>query len=270
MDNTDYHDHPAISKSKLDSIAQSPLHYWSRWCDPNRVQPAPSAAMEFGTAVHTAILEPDRFASEYRQAPDVARTTKAGKAEWESAAADGHQLLKKDDWLSIAAIQQAIRQHPMSSRVLSASGVAESSLFATCPRTGLQLKCRPDYFTDSGWLVDLKTTRDASLRGFQKSVASFRYHVQAAHYINVCTLATGERPKGFLFVAVENAAPFAVQVFEASTTLVQAGAAEVTRNLDSLAYALDAYPTDKPWPAYSDDIVRLDPPTWLTPQLPEM
>jgi len=30
------------------------------------------------------------------------------------------------------------------------------------------------------------------------------------------------------------------------------------------------YPLGLPWPGYSDAMVQLDPPTWLTPQLPEM
>lgn len=270
MDIRDYHSHHGISKSKLDSIAKSPLHYWSRWCDPSRVTPAPTPAMEFGTAVHMAVLEPGRFAYEYTQAPDVARTTKAGKAEWEAAAADGKQLLKKDDWHSIQAIRQAIATHPMASKILEASGRSERSLFGTCSRTGLELKCRPDYLTDSGWIVDLKTTKDASARAFQKSAATYRYHVQAAHYLHVCELVLQERLKGFLFIAVESGHPHAVQVFEASPTFVQVGAAEAMRNLDALAHALDTYPSDKPWPSYSDDVMRLDPPTWLTPQLPEM
>lgn len=217
-----------------------------------------------------AVLEPERFAYEYAQAPNVARTTKAGKAEWEAAAAEGKQLLKADDWTSIQAIRQAIAAHPMASKILDTPGRSERSLFGTCPRTGLELKCRPDYLTDSNWIVDLKTTKDASARSFQKSAAVYRYHVQAAHYLTVCELALKERPKGFLFIAVESSYPYAVQVFEASQSFVQVGAAEATRNLDALAHALDVYPTNEPWPSYSDDIVRLDPPTWLVPQLPEM
>jgi hypothetical protein len=42
MNNTDYHAHPAISKSHLDQVAKSPLHYWARYLDPNRVVPEPT------------------------------------------------------------------------------------------------------------------------------------------------------------------------------------------------------------------------------------
>jgi hypothetical protein len=270
MDILSYHRHAGISKSKLDSIAQSPLHYWAKWLDPNRVESEPTPAMEFGTAVHTAVLEPDRFTFDYQLAPDVSRTTKAGKAAWEEAAAGGKKLLKADEWHQIEAIRASIFAHPMAGKILRASGRAERSFIADCPQSGLQLKSRPDYLTDSGWIVDLKTTVDASARSFQRSCANFRYHVQAAHYLNVYQLCTGEPARGFIFIAVEKTAPYAVQVFEASPTFIQVGAAEVRRNLTALARAIDSYPIDVPWPGYSEDVVQLEPPSWLTPNLPEM
>jgi len=270
MDIRDYHAHAGVSKSKLDSIAKSPLHYWSRWCDPSRLEPPPTPAMEFGTAVHSLVLEPEKFEAEYAQAPNVSRTTKVGKAEWEAAAAGGKKLLKREDWEAAMLMDCAIKNHPMAARVLNATGKAEQSFFAHCPETGLELKCRPDYLTDSGWIVDLKTTQDASLKGFQKAAANFRYHVQAAHYLNVYRLATGKIPRGFIFIAVEKTYPHAVQVFEASPVFTQAGAAEAMRNLRALAQAAATYPVSLPWPGYSEAMVQLDPPAWITPSLPEM
>lgn len=270
MDIIDYHAHSGVSKSKLDSIAKSPLHYWSRWCDPSRLEPAPTPAMERGTAVHMAVLEPEKFAVTYAQAPDVSRTTKAGKLEWELAAADGKKLLKTDDWDTVQYMLRSVLEHPMAHKILAAPGRAEESFFAQCPSTGLELKCRPDWLTDSGWLVDLKTTQDASLKGFQKAVATYRYHVQAAHYLNVFKLATGTQPRGFIFIAVESTDPWAVQVFEASPLLIEAGALEVNRNLQALAHAASTYPLGLPWPGYSQHVTTLDPPTWMSPRLPEM
>jgi hypothetical protein len=270
MDFQTYLTHPGINKSKLDSIAKSPLHYWSRWIDPNFIPPAPTPAMEFGTALHTAVLEPERFQIEYAQAPDVSRTTKAGKEAWAEAAEGGKKLLKTDEWWSVQYMLRSIMEHPMARKILNARGVSEQSLFAVCPHTGLELKCRADFLTASGWIIDLKSTQDASVSGFQRSVASFRYHVQAAHYLNVCRLATGEAPRGFAFIAVEKTAPFAVQVFEASPELIKAGGLEAMRNLRAIESALKTYPPALPWPSYSEEMVQLHPPTWMTPSLPEM
>lgn len=262
MDISDYHRHPAISKSHLDAINLSPLHYWSRFVDPNRQPPTPTPAMEFGSAVHAAVLEPELFTASYKLAPDLPKTTKAGKEAWAAASEPGIQLLKADDWNCIQSIRDVVFQHPMASKVLTADGKAEQSLFAVDDNTGLEIKCRPDYLTDSGWLIDLKTTQDASLDGFQRTLANFRYHVQAAHYLRTYTLATGNKPKGFLFVAVEKTYPFAVQVFKCSDEMLSAGLITVLRNLEQLHESFILFDKETKWPSYSNTIMEVNLPPW--------
>lgn len=262
MDILEYHAHPAISKSHLDAINQSPLHYWSRYLDPNRRPSIPTPAMVFGSAVHAAILEPKLFASQYVQAPDLPKTTKAGKEAWAAAAAPGVKLLKTDEWHQIEGIRKAIQEHPMAQKVLTAKGRTEESFFVEDAATGLQLKCRPDHLTDSGWAIDLKTTTDASLLSFQKSIANFRYHVQAAHYMRVLELSTGQKPKGFIFVAVEKSWPHAIQVFRCTDTLIDQGASEVARNLEQLRESFNLYKEESQWPSYSNQMVEINLPPW--------
>lgn len=264
MNITDYHKHPAISKSHLDAINLSPLHYWSRYLDPNRTQAAPTPAMEFGTAVHAAVLEPELFERSYRQAPAVSRTTKAGKEAWAEAASEGHILLKTDDWSHIHAIREQVLAHPAAGKALGRPGKAEETFMADDPATGLPIKCRPDYFTDSGWLIDLKTTQDASVKGFQRSIANYRYHVQAAHYLSVLKTAQGVAPRGFLFIAVEKTHPHAVQLFKCTPALLAIGEIEARRNLQQLADAFDEHALDAPWPGYSSNPVEIDLPPWAT------
>jgi len=264
MNNAEYHAHPAISKSKLDSIARSPLHYWHRYINPDAQPPEPTPAMEFGTAVHSIILEPDLFNTEYTLAPSINRTTKAGKEAWAEASASGKKLLGSDTLESLLAIRESVYLHPIAKKALEAPGVAESSIFAVDPHTGFELKCRPDYLTDSNWIVDVKTTADASLAEFQRSVAKYRYHVQSAHYKKVVELHKKTPIQGFIFIVVEKTAPYAVQVFEASSSLMRIGEQEATRNLNDLAHALVQYPPDKPWPSYANSLVELNPPAWLS------
>ena len=60
MPNDAYHSYPeGISSTGLKAVLRSPAHY--------KFQAArtPSRAMEIGTAIHTALLEPDRFAADY-------------------------------------------------------------------------------------------------------------------------------------------------------------------------------------------------------------
>jgi hypothetical protein len=266
MNNTDYHAHAAISKSHLDQVAKSPLHYWARYLDPNRVVPEPTLAMAIGSAVHTHVLELDQWDARYVSAPDgIDRRTKAGKAEWEAftTAATGRTVLPKADADLVMRMAHSVFSHPAAAMLLALPGKAETTHMWTDAATGLQCKCRPDWLTDDGrLLVDLKTTEDASARGFAKSIAQWRYHVQASWYLDGIEQATGTRPEQFLFLCVEKKAPYAVAVYAADAEMIAAGAQTAARDLDVLATCKAA----GAWPGYSDQIEPISLPPWMRPR----
>jgi hypothetical protein len=264
MNNTDYHAHSAVSKSHLDQVARSPLHYWARYLDPNRVVPEPTPAMAIGSAVHTHVLELDQWDARYVSAPDgIDRRTKAGKAEWEAftTAATGRTVLPKADADLVMRMAHSVFSHPAAAMLLALPGKAETTHMWTDAATGLQCKCRPDWLTDDGrLLVDLKTTEDAG-RGFAKSIAQWRYHVQASWYLDGIEQATGTRPEQFLFLCVEKKAPYAVAVYAADAEMIAAGAQTAARDLDVLATCKAA----GAWPGYSDQIEPISLPPWMRP-----
>ena len=265
MNNTDYHAHAAISKSHLDQVAKSPLHYFARYLDPNRVVPEPTPAMAIGSAVHTHVLELDQWDARYVSAPDgIDRRTKAGKAEWEAftTAATGRTVLPKADADLVMRMAHSVFSHPAAAMLLALPGKAETTHMWTDAATGLECKCRPDWLTDDGCLlVDLKTTEDASARGFAKSIAQWRYHVQASWYLDGIEQATGTRPEQFLFLCVEKKAPYAVAVYAADAEMIAAGAQTAARDLDVLATCKAA----NAWPGYSDQIEPISLPPWMRP-----
>jgi hypothetical protein len=266
MNNTDYHAHAAISKSHLDQVAKSPLHYWARYLDPNRVVPEPTPAMAIGSAVHTHVLELDQWDARYVSAPDgIDRRTKAGKAEWEAftAAAAGRTVLPKADVALVMRMAQSVFSHPAAAMLLALPGKAETTHMWTDAATGLQCKCRPDWLTDDGrLLVDLKTTENASPREFGRSIATWRYHVQASWYLDGIEQATGTRPEQFLFLCVEKKAPYAVAVYAADAEMIAAGAQAAARDLNVLATCKAA----GAWPGYSDQIEPISLPPWMLPR----
>jgi hypothetical protein len=265
MENEAYHQHPAISKSHLDLIARSPLHYWARYIDPNRKTPEPTASMAIGTAVHTHVLELDQWDSRYAIAPEgIDRRTKAGKEEWHvfTTAAQGRKVLKREDAEQVMAMGRSVLGHRSAAALLAANGQPEDTFMWTDEATGLQCKCRPDYMhSDGSTIVDLKTTRDASPRGFRHSVIQYRYHVQAAWYLHGVEQATGKRPERFVFVAVESSAPYASAVYEASAEMIEAGMIKAREDLALLA---ECKLRDN-WPSYSDEIQSLTLPPWMLP-----
>ena len=249
ISNSDYHADPAISASHLHAVARSPYHYWSRYLDPQRQPVEPTAAMRLGSLVHCAVLEPDELLQRYGIC--APRNTKAGKEQAEQMAGEGIEVVTAADMAMAMSMRAAVQQHPAASALL-AQGKAEQSFWWTDSTTGLRCKCRPDWYHQTT-VVDLKTTTDASPAGFAKSVATFRYHVQASHYL--AGLHGAER---FVFIAVEKTAPYGVAVYELDAAALAAG--EQLRQRDMRIIA-DCQAT-KEWPGYGDDCQTLSLPSW--------
>jgi exodeoxyribonuclease VIII len=100
--------------------------------------------------------------------------------------------------------------------------------------------------------VDLKTTTDASPKGFAKSVAQWRYHIQQNHYL------AGTFAERFVFIAVEKTYPYAVGVYELDETAALHGEAERRNNLQTIA---DCRAIAE-WPGYGNTIQPLSLPNW--------
>jgi hypothetical protein len=243
-----------ISKSGLDQIAKSPAHYQA-WL---KEKPEPTKAMQFGSALHCALLEPEVFKATYTVAPEVDKRTTRGKAEfaeWEQAN-QGRIALTSAEFQRLTAMQDAFRSHSLVSGILS-DALIERAAFWTCPDTGVLCKAKPDVVT-SGLILDLKTTEDGRKRAFESSVANFRYHVQAAHYLRGVSTCTGSPHTEFLFVAIEKTAPFAISVYRADPTMVGQGEEILRANLRTYAECV----ASGQWPSYPDRVQNISLPAW--------
>lgn len=255
----DYHAMANVSPSKLKAIARSPLHFYAAHVDPTRpMATAPTAAMVRGSALHIAALEPHRWDEAVAVAPITDRRTKVGKLAWEQfqAASSGRLILSADDAESVRAMATAIRQHPAARFILEMEGLVEQSYTWTDPTTGLPCKCRPDWHDTTGRIVvDVKTTSSGVGREeFSRTIHSYGYHLQAAW--NVDALGAEQ----FLWICVEPEPPYAVAVYPASTSCLDAGRRRITSLLATLA---ECYRTNS-WPGPAGELIAdpIDLPTW--------
>jgi exodeoxyribonuclease VIII len=249
MPNDAYHSYAGISKSGLDLVARSPAHYAYR--SPNE----PTRAMVIGSATHAAILEPEVFAKQYMLLRDVTdRRTSAYKQAVEQFGADN--VLTGTEADSVTGMQAALQLNHAAKFRLDAFGWCEVACFATDPVTGVLVKCKFDKLTLDYLGVDLKTTQD--LRDFGKSVANYRYHVQAAFYADVFEWATGEQLKGFEFLAVEKDAPNASRIFVLDTPSFDYGRKLYRQALDIYAECL----RNDEWPMPAGDVEYITLPYW--------
>lgn len=201
LSNEEYRGVDAYSKSDLDWFALSPaLLEW------NRKAPSDgSEAVDRGTDLHCALLEPERFAMDYIKAPGYDLKTAAGRANMEAfreaSAHNGRKILTADDYNLITAMRGSVMAHPTARAYLQEPGISEPSIFWELD--GIKLKCRPDRMPQTEnfghVLVDVKKIDD--IKNIQRAVREHRYHVQDAFYSDAYEQLTGHRPR-FIFIFV--------------------------------------------------------------------
>jgi predicted phage-related endonuclease len=182
---------------------------------------------------------------------DIRRGTNAFKEHEALAASRGDEveILKKKDLIPIRAMRDNILDHPKASFLLSRCHTFEQR--RAWKFNGLDFHGFVDAEGDD-CIVDLKTTQDASIKKFSRSVVDFKYYWQAALY---CA-ATGYS-KRFFVIAVENTAPFNVAVYEIGKEFIDVAIAQI----------IDATNDFKKWDgmpmSYSKDVEMLTPPSWM-------
>jgi exodeoxyribonuclease VIII len=196
--------------------------------------------------------------------PDgIDRRTTKGKEQYalllEEADLKCAQLISADDYKTVMNIMQSCRSHPMSKHLFS-DGIAEQSVFWEDAETGVLCKARPDWLLGGAnpAILDLKSTEDASPDGFMRSAYTYRYHVQAAWYLDGLEAATGQKPDVFMFLAVEKKYPHAVAFYYADDAMLSVGRAEYRKALRTYAECMKT----NVWPGYEGKLRPLSLPRW--------
>lgn len=288
-----------VSKHGLDAMAISPLHHWAYYRNPERGRQKDTPARVLGSAIHTSILEPERFDLEYVQEPNIKDYPQAldklddykkackeleikvtgTKPElkksiqlitkdiqfWDDIYEQqtfGRIVLSDSDWRVTKTITARVMKHPAASGLLK-YGKAEQSIFWIDKDTGVKCKGRIDWLEtdeDTAIVFDLKSTTDASPEGFQRSVSKYRYYVQASMYLDGLS-QLGYDPGSFIFGAWEKHSPYAAALYYATDGMLETGRQEYKNLLKTYKKCLE---TDN-WPGYSQDIQPLGMPEHFKP-----
>ena len=143
-------------------------------------------------------------------------------------------------------MRNAVFAHPFARQILS-SGKPEQTIIWNDEETGLNCKGRIDWLPDmvtENVLVDLKTTSDASLKGFTRSCVDYGYAKQAGMYLDGVIKATGAVFDAFIFIAVEPGPPYRTEVYVMDVRFIQWGYTEYRRllNLEAKCRRSGFYP----------------------------
>lgn len=251
MPDAEYHARRShLGSTSVKMLAKHPPAVY-RWQVDN---PQPhKAAYDLGRVAHSLILEGHERGLSVVDADDW--RTKAAREARDAAYNDGMTPLLRKDYQAVRNMADAVLTHPAAAELLTGH-VAERSYFTELH--GVPVKARPDALNGTT-VVDLKTT-GADLGDVARTIHSFGYHIQQAHYTDVMR-ASGQTIEDFVFVFVSKQPPHMVRVIRLEEPAVDLGREQT---VDALATYKACTETGN-WPGY-DLIDTVDLPRWVYSQ----
>ena len=206
IDESLYHSLPPLGHSALCQYELSHAHYLAYRNQAYTETPQ----MKLGTAIHCALLEPDKFDVAYTINPHDSKRTKAYK-DW--LATETRVVLDQDEFDKVVKIASVIKTHH-DLNIFFENGEPELVGLSTCKDTDVKKKARFDYIHRSkNIFVDLKTTsKRVGSRAFQHSLIDYNYITQLAYYADIAKDITNQNFQGMI-VAIETIEPFGVLAF---------------------------------------------------------
>lgn len=246
-----YRNWPAVNQSTLKS-GETMAHVRHGIDSPRKTTPA----MMMGSALDFALTDPAGFLDRYALGPDGNRGTK----KWDEAqeAEPSKVLLKPSEWADVLGMAESLRRHKAASKLFAAPGDLQVSLLWRDEPTGLMCKARLDKLLSTlPFVVDLKSTADASPDAFSRTALNMGYHKQAAWYLDGCA-ACGLTVEKFIIPAVEQSAPYAVAVYDLGAASIELGR---IKNREALTAYAHAEKTGQ-WAGFSNIVQPLEVPAW--------
>ena len=249
--NDEYHSSPGLSRSAIMEFKKSPKHFQHKYLNPDYKKPEPSAPMQFGTALHTALLEPKEFYNRVIIKPeekiligklpllkDVGRlmydqaklqqeqnriAKEAAQIAFEIESA-GKIILTFEEKKKLDSMCEAIYSDEYAKDLL-VDAIYERSIYWIDPETQLLLKARPDIWHDA-FIVDYKTCADASERSFGWEVKNYGYYMQFAMMNEAIKNILGIDMRDFVFLAQEKTEPYLPAIYQLNMQSLDKGIEE--------------------------------------------
>lgn len=218
-------------------------------------KPYESDAMNFGSAVHAALLEPDVFQNEYAICPKLDKRKKGAKeiiADFELKN-EGKKIIDSEDFEKINLIRDRCLKIGAINSALSEFSKEKTYLW-TDSEYG-DMKARLDLVNDdAGVVIDVKTTRNADEREFTSQLLALRYDIQMLHY----SVALGKKTTVYS-IAIESESA-EVALYDLNNIVFS----DFTRNRynAALKVAKEVLKMTACPPKYKQEIIDLKLPEW--------
>ncbi|MCQ2957268.1 MAG: PD-(D/E)XK nuclease-like domain-containing protein [Candidatus Gastranaerophilales bacterium] len=273
-----YHSLPALSNSGLKTLIDCPAKYYYKYLS-GEYEPKERPSFKIGKAVHCYLLEGrKKFEQTYWHNPyneltkpeliDLLKTKhgyddsikKYLVVDLMQILLDENGITPKEIHLNKSELNQVVcmtktaKNDTKTKNALSQKGESELSIFWKDEKTGVMLKCRPDFMPyDCLNVPDYKTTESANPRNFYKKFIEYGYHIQAAMYRMGIKAVTGIEVQNFFFIAQEKEPPYITQIYLNCDELLTYGEKAIYN-------AIEKYKECEEkglWGGYSDKIIEL-------------
>ncbi len=261
---------PSASSSGLRTLlTKSPAHYWATSpLNPDRIERKETAALNFGQATHSLLIEGVDLAEQFHILPEGFRsnaTKKFANAIAAKAAAEnaGRTAIKVDDAAKIMAMADALRAHPLAMAAFR-EGEPEKSLIWQDKETGVWLKARPDWLPNKlKTIPEYKTALDARLEPFSRDLFNYGYQMQAALMLEGVRIVTGRKPRGIFYIVQEKEPPYAIATYRLRTYDLEWGKIQIYKAIHVFAECIES----GKWPSYPEKVQEIRLPAWAEIQL---
>jgi hypothetical protein len=215
-------------------------------------------AMELGTLIHAATLEPETFDDLVIVSPYPDFRTKEAR-EWKIEQAELGKIITSEDEIEKIKATASVVLDDYHSQ-FSAKYQTEVAVFGKIGST--EIKGLIDLVPDGlDCLIDLKTISSIdSLEAIQRTIVSRGYHWQAALYLDLWNAASGEKRTRFVFCFVEVESPHETAWVELSENLLDIGRAGY---MNAVAKWQTCIASDH-WPKQIERITMIETPKYIT------
>jgi exodeoxyribonuclease VIII len=236
-------------------------------------------ALMFGSMVHHYIQERktfDDFYHVFRQSelpfPENTLKKKENADYYDKLFSEsGKEIISEKQWEDLLSVTGNVIKDKYVTKFIE-KGNIESSIFFNDSITGLPLKVRPDNhffakspFGEGIWVVDIKTTEDASPKSVAKAVANFSYEIQAAMQVDGLQAFYDKPVVMYIYLFVEKKFPYSYGLYSLDLSNdIDIGRVRYQRYLQDVKSCLES----GVWPSYDDrsnpmGIIDLKLPPWF-------
>jgi len=226
ISNRQYHSHPAISSTGFKYfLSDCPAKYQDYLKRNKGVSGIKKQKDEYaeGTALHIRILEPEKFNNEVVEQPEDIE--KRSGARWESFLRDNYDkcVLRRGGIEKIEDMAKAWQYdgHSLAMSLIREDGPVEVSYFWIFD--GIMTKVRPDKINHTrNLIIDLKSTKSASINSFRRDVRRYHYDLSAILYKRGYKAVTGN-DYDFVWIAQEKEKPYRIAVYAPGEDMIELG-----------------------------------------------